>query len=610
MCATIKIALLSIIVASWTVGAGNALQIEPNTIVSLYQSARTAYSDRQFTKAAKLFHSACEQCPGSELAVQCEYFAIMSEWAIEPCDDCAAKLSTWLDKTNKFQHDANEAGRDVDFKQLAKWTENAELVHAKWDRQKLRFELAEQRLQSFLETANTKNKTTNPSPNTWLELGSLQLEHRQDFPAARACFDNAIQNSKDSEPAYSQAILGSALTCWHRRQYEEAREFLARLSNLKVDDGLRIQAQLLNVKVQKALGETIDVAKSLEPVIGLAIASNTSAATLYELAMALIEAGQESNSNEILVHLVHQFPNIPVSIEARVRLARNASNNRQWKESIDWSDQAISMGCPKELQPYAWMLRGQAKLELGAFENARADLEKALAYPSGDLQLEISTRFQLAKALYQLQRLQDAEHHWKWLVQSAETIIENSRKPAWYPVVILRSAELLALRKEWKQAEIMVLQIRSDFPKCNRACEVDYLLARCLVSKADFDAARQVLNSVTQRENSTPDELVARGYWMTGETYLMQRNYSDALVAYREVLKIPNQEYWTSASLLQIAQCCEAMQDAQGAKDACETILSQYSDSPFVPAARERLSRLPSISLTKQQAKEQTLGTK
>ena len=163
--------------------------------------------------------------------------------------------------------------------------------------------------------------------------------------------------------------------------------------------------------------------------------------------------------------------------------------------------------------------------------------------------------------------------------------------------------------KDWKQAEEIVLRIRNDFPKCNRACEVDYLLARCLVSKADFDAARQILNSITQRENSTPDELVARGYWMTGETYLMQRKYSDALDAYREVLKIPNQEYWISACLLQIAQCCEATQDTQGAKDACETIVNQFSDSPFVPAARERLGRLPSISIANQQAKEQPLGT-
>ena len=393
MCARKNIVLLSIVVATLTVCDGNAQQIEPQTLVTFYQNARTAYSDRQFSKAAKLFYSTAEQCPGSELAIQCEYFAIMSEWTVEPCDQCAAKLSTWLGKAMQFQNNSIAAGRTVDSKQLAKWTENAELIHAKWDRQKLRFELAEQRLRTYLQPATAKNKTTRPSSHAWLELGSLLLEHRQDYPAARTCFDNVMQSSKESEPVHGQALLGCALTCWYSQQYAEARDFLDRLSTQKFDDELRIQSQLLNVKVKKALGETMDVANAFEPVIRLALASNPSAATLYELAMALIDAGDQSNSNEILLRLVHQFPDSPVSIEARVRLARNASEKRKWKESIEWSDQAISMGCPKELQPYAWMLRGQAKLELGAFENAKTDLEAALSSPSGDHQLEISFDF-------------------------------------------------------------------------------------------------------------------------------------------------------------------------------------------------------------------------
>ena len=142
------------VVATLTVCGGNAQQIEPNSIVSLYQNARTAYSDRQFTKAAKLFHAAAEQCRGSELAVQCEYFAIMSEWTVEPCDECAEKLSTWLDKAKKFQNDALAAGRAFDSKQLAKWSDNTEIIRAKWDRQEMRFELAEQRLRSFLTTGS------------------------------------------------------------------------------------------------------------------------------------------------------------------------------------------------------------------------------------------------------------------------------------------------------------------------------------------------------------------------------------------------------------------------------------------------------------------------
>ncbi len=612
---TRTIVLLSFIAFFLTKHVVVSQQPDSNAIVALYQSARLLYSERQFQKSASGFRSVANLCPGSELSIQCEYFAAMSDWAVEPSDSCATELSNWLVKAKKFQVDAVAAGRTFDSRQLLKWSENAELAQAKWDRQKQRFDSAEKRLRAFLGFAANSNIDVSPAvsnvhPNAWLELGSLLLENRQDFANARTCFENVIRNSDASESIRCHAKLGCALAWWNTQQYSETRSILVELLAKNLDDELKIQATLLSVKVAKALGETVDVVQALEPVIRVALAGNPPATTLYELAMALIEAGETSQSNEILLRIVHRFPENPVSLEVRVRLARSAAENKRWKESADWSDEAIKLGCSKELQAYAYLLRGQAKLELGSLEQARADLEGALKSSAGDLNLEISIRFQLAETLYLLQRWSEAESHWKWLIQKGQSSPDGARKPDWFPVVLLRSAELLAFRKEWGQAEQIVLRIRNDFPKCKGACEVDYLLARCLVSKADFDAARQVLRSIAQRANATPDELVARGFWMMGETYLMQRMYAEALIAYRDAMAVPNQQYWSSASLLQIAKCCEAMQDLQGAKEAYERIVNQFGESPFVSTAKERLRGLPSVSLANQPPKEPTSGAK
>jgi TolA-binding protein len=606
---TIYKVLLSLAIVLLAKPILSAQQSDSSSIVSLYQKARANYAERQFQKSAIEFLSVAERCPGSELAIQCEYFAAMSEWGIEPCDGCAAKLANWLEKASKFQDEAVAKGRAYDAKQLLRWTENAELVHAKWDRQKLRIDLAEQRLKAFLEHRKGQHAPVGFS-QSWLELGSLLLEVRHDFAAAQSCFENALRDPGVSEATLCQAKFGQALAQFNSQQIANSRSNLEELLAKQLSEDLRVQATLLRIKVAKSLGESMDVLQTLEPVIRLALAGNPQSATIYELAMALVEAGESARANEMLLQIVHRFPNSPVSIESRVRLARSAVENKQWKEAVDWSDQAIREGCPKELSPFAYLLRGQAKLELGATEQARLDFETALHNTTGDLQLEISIRFQLAESLYQLQRWNEAETYWQWLVRTAQQAAKEVGKPDWYPVVLLRTAELLALRKEWDQAEEIVLRIRNDFPKCKRACEVDYLLARCLVSKADFDTARQVLQSITLRTIPTPDELVARGHWMVGETYLMQRNFPDALIAYREAQKIPNQNYWNSAALLQIAKCCEATQDMQGAKQAYESLINQFSTSPFVSTAQERLKTISSASIADRPSKEPTSGTK
>lgn len=581
-------------------------QSDLSAIATQYQQARAAYSERQFKKSSELFRSVSAKCPGSELALQCEYFAVMSDWSIEPCDQCAGKLCSWLDSAKKFKSDSLAAGRSLNTNQLFQWTENAQLLHAKWDRQKQRLDLAEERLINFLgfSKASKGNEPTRSSSG-WIELGSLLLENRQDYTAARDCFENAMTCCTDKDPVYRQAAMGAALACWYSHQYDDAKKFLLRLETQNLEDDLAIQSQILQAKIAKALGETIDVVQRLEPFVQLALAGSPQASTLYELAMALIESGERSNSDQLLVHLVHRFPNSSVSIEARVRLARNSHDDRDWKQALLYSKQAMEMGCPKELSPYALWIHGRASMELGDLDQAKRDLESALAHAQIDLQLQVTVRFQLAETLYQLQRWTDADQHWQWLAQFAESAPKDASKssmPDWFPVVLLRTAELLALKKEWGEAEKIVLRIRNDFPKCNRACEVDYLLARCMVSKADFDAARGVLSGLTNPIASSPSELLARAHWMVGETYMMQRKYTDASEAYRHVLGVAEQPYWHSAALLQLGQCCEATQDGSAAEIAYNTLIRDFSDSPFAQTAKERLRQLTTVSNANQAA--------
>lgn len=617
---------------------------DANTLVAQYQLARQAYSAKQYDESSKLFRSVAGQCPGSELAMQCEYYGIMSDWAVNPCEETAKNLSRWIDESQSFIKKATDAGRPLDNRFLNSWIESSQLLCAQWDRQHQRFDDAEKRLRSLLEprspnavnqpvadnqpVAGNQPKAGNQpvaghemvSASAWLELGSLLLHNKSNYSEAKACFVSSIANcshplhdgTKENARSliHNQATFGSALVSWHEKKWEEAKQTLSQLDSASLEENLAIQVRILRSRLAIASHEIANIAVELEPAVQLALAGNPSAAVLYELAIALLEAGNSASSNEILIQIVHRFPQSPFSIEARVRLARVAIDQRDWAKAIQLAEQAVSQGCPSELLPHARLALGQAQLESGRPQDALATLELISTEGPIEFEMQLSVRFHLAEALYQLERWPEAEKHWQWMLEAANQMEQQSKgRPAWLATILLRKAELLAFGKEWKQAEEIVLGIRSDFPECIHRSEVDYLLARCLVSRAQFEDARAALELVSNRLASTSSELIARANWMAGETYLMQRRYDEARVEYKKVLQVPGQKYWHSAALLQMGQCCEAIQDSQSAREAYSQILDKFSDSPFVSLARERLLLLPSSTIAKQ-TEQDSSGTK
>ena len=157
--------------------------------------------------------------------------------------------------------------------------------------------------------------------------------------------------------------------------------------------------------------------------------------------------------------------------------------------------------------------------------------------------------------------------------------------------------ELLAHKGEWESAESIVSAIRRDFPEWNRRTEVDYLLARCLIARAEFDSARSILHAIKKPEEAgvgnnltRTSALAARAAWMIGETYMMQQRYDEASQAYGEVLQFSNESFWCAASIVQMGLCAEQLNRFQEAREHYEKVIADYSQSPFAQTARTRLS--------------------
>lgn len=612
--------LLTLVASCCFACLASAQTADSNPLVEQYQKARVAYIAKQYEEASTLFQNVAELCAGSELAIQCEYFSLMSDWTLQPSEETATQLASWIDNSKEWIAKARAAGHSTDTSSLDNWIDNAQLLCAKWDRLQKRQDKAETRLRSLLENRSAASSQGIVSASAWLELGSMLLHDRAQYPEADRCFRESMtscgQNiANDSAgnailQVQNQAAFGLAVVNWHQGNMEEAKQAVSKLNPAELDADLAIQVRLLRSKLAAASRDIATIASELEPAVEIALAGNPTALALYELAIALLEAGDAPKSDSILAQIVQRFPEAPIAVEARVRLAQRAVEQRKWADAIPLAEQAIQQGCSPELLPHAQLALGQSLLETGRSQAALSALETIPLNETLALDLQLSIRFQLGESLYQLERWPEAERHWRWLLELAKQVeTETKKSPPWLSKILLRKAELLAFQREWKQAEEIVLRIRQDFPECNHRSEVDYLLARCLISRAEFDEARNALELVSKRLNATSSQLLARTHWMAGETYMMQRRYDQAQIQYEKVLQVPDQKYWHAAALLQIGQCCEASQDPKTAHDAYSRIIEQFSDSPFVTLARERLAVLPSKSIA-QQPEFDSSGTK
>lgn len=159
----------------------------------------------------------------------------------------------------------------------------------------------------------------------------------------------------------------------------------------------------------------------------------------------------------------------------------------------------------------------------------------------------------------QLQRWGRAEELLQQMQPSLLTYLAQREPPAWVSQVLLWKSEIAILRGEWDLAELTVCDIRAHFPECNERGYVDYLYARCLVFNARFDEARQVFESIVRMQPTPPAELLAKAWWATAESFVMQRRYTEAIASFERVLNLDVDPQWKSIVERQLADCRSAI---------------------------------------------------
>jgi tetratricopeptide (TPR) repeat protein len=596
--------------------SANSLDDTKGLIVRSFTQARNAFSNQQWDQASALFREVSKACPGSPLALESNYFAMLADGKLQDPKTYESMLQ-WLRDAKSLQDRIALAKRTAPAT-WESWIANTHLLAAQYERQQRQTELAERRLHGLLQIPGSERSTEWAWPpkgdvaaNAWLELGLVAQECRHDWQKSLEYLQNAIQASREGSELHCRARTALVKSHIHLSEPQQVIEGIEQLEKAAPNPTWRTRSALLRSEAARANHDASAFAQALQPAIEWTLAGQTDLTTAYELALALIEARDDEHADALLHHVIERESKHPLAIEARIRLARGAIQRRDWQVAKERLDQAIDLGCSRTWIPHARLARGQVLLELGLPEAAHDDLVIALQNlqidentsdlntPVDNIELETAIRFELGEALLQRQQWDDANKHWEVLIKRFPD--SDAHPPKWMARVWLHQAEMQALRQNWAEAETIVSRIQSQFPECDCRDDVDYIRARCFISKARFDDARQLLNRIAREPTHPSPDLAARASWMMGETFLMQRRYAEALQAYEDVLGTGSSLYWQSAARMQIGQCYELLRDGSAARNAYQSLLDRDADGVFSAMAQQKLNSLePTVAPTLQ----------
>ena len=579
------------------------------SIPEWFASANKMFMAGNFREARLLYEKVAARCKGTELCVQCEYFASISAWNLEQNEASAKLIEAWLLSAKSHEQRVKQNGSQVASPSWSHWIQSAQIVLSNWEASQNRLETAKNYLTQSLEESD---RTGLDAPRIHYELGKLHAIQLKDPKTALTFLNKAIASTGSDNQLKTKVLLAKARVMIELDDPNSASECIQSISENNLSNEQRVIARILESRILKGKSDnSVSSTTFWEEALIASMQGKVEPEVLTELASSLRESGLLQQANQIYAELVRAFPNHSQSIQARVQLAYQAANQKDWQQVQELTLAAIELGAIDQWGTYALYLNGRAKIELGQKTEGISLLDSLLEEPTLSNELNLNIHLDLAQAHYLAEAWDKMSSH----VESLTKANEQSALPKNItPRIRMWKAELLAHQGEWERAESIVSTIRNDFPEWNRRTEVDYLLARCLIARAEFDSARELLHAIVKPAESgigtKPNQssvLAARAAWMIGETYMMQQRYEEASQAYGEVLQFPNESFWCAASIVQKGLCAEQLNRFQEAKDHYEKVIAEHSESPFAQTARTRLS---GISFSTKQVERIGSGTK
>jgi len=440
-----------------------------------------------------------------------------------------------------------------------------------------RLELAESLFRQLADRSVTPESTARAlSALAWITW-------RADRGAAQAAeaFGELVQRYPDSPLAAEAAMMrGQALE--KAGNVQEALAAYETVIAQYAESPHASAALLAAARLRDELAQDSDAARLLRTWLDRYPAADNRDAALYQLAWVLIDQGRQEEADAVFSQLRSDHRASRYWSDAVYRLAERAARAGDAGRADVLAAEILDAQARGPMTGYALLLRGQLAAAARRWDDVERWMQRLLE-TEPESNLRVSAEYWLAESHFQRKRYESAGPIYERLAHATE-----GRTDSWVAMIPLRRAQMRARAGQWDDAYALAQPIARHYPDFAQQHEVDYLLGRYFMNRAEFEQARDAYGRVITSTTGANGETAAMAQWMIGETYFMQKRYRDAIKAYHRAEALYAYPQWQAAALLQAGKCHEVMGQWPEAVRLYAQILQDYPTTRVAAAAASR----------------------
>ncbi|MFH1265595.1 MAG: tetratricopeptide repeat protein, partial [Planctomycetota bacterium] len=309
-------------------------------------------------------------------------------------------------------------------------------------------------------------------------------------------------------------------------------------------------------------------------------------ALLYNWAWTLDDLKRPEESSALFGRLRGEHPTSSYWADATFRLAQRSFEAKDYERARQLLSELLAAEATGQIRENTLYLQGQVATAEQQWDQARRAFQTLLdEYPESALRL--TAEYGIAEATFRKSGYREAGE----LLERVDRLLLQVREKdqPWMGVVPLRLAQALCHQKRWDEAYQIASTISDEYPDFEEQYEVDYVIGRCLASRAEFELARQAYRKVIQSPQGAKTETAAKAQLMIAESYYHQEDYPQALREYLALEILYAYPAWQATAVFQAAKCHEMLGEWKQAVDEYARLLADYPDTSFTKEATQRL---------------------